>query len=971
MEAAIRWSPHATQQSPHFIVVDVTGNRLRLCEVDHVDKTSVRWRQLAQRDKLPNFTAFDWSKTHEHYVAIGSASGEASLLEIDAGRPDSVFTQSFPIKHQRKCNSIAFSTNNLLATGLDRVRNDFCMNIYDLNVTSSTTQQEPYKKLASSEAISSIKFFPGHPQTLVAGVSRQCIRIYDLRDSAPVSSAQYGTRQVHNLAIDPLDENYIISAGPSGDATVSVWDRRFASRPGPTTPSGEAPAGAVLELRPAVENAQGAAIWGLRFSGSKRGCFGALSSTGELKIIEVAQFESKDPTSGSSGSSSRYQHYTRYTHNLTYPWYDPANGNEESVRAMAFDFMPQGSPIGNHSTITLQPNREVKVLKIPTQAPSIHLTALDEIYRDHTAIAEPSPPDGPIAEDLARLQNRIVDERRPSVGGPFKSNTVGPLARFDKLSMENFAHKAPERVKPTTSRERHEELLNLGFPNAGMDINDTLKTLGVAKRRAKEGYCLECRKNKQIVANDPWLVGLWELVQRLDDLAKDNGMVADGVDLSYLGVAYIWENSLGGKQNGYRLINRPSVSAPDFRNVIREIVQEKEYPPFQGVKTQRPEHRQLCLAICGWTFSAQRIRENCKALIEQGEYYKAIVLAVFKGHKDIALDFLKQLVRQRLLQNIGLGAVIACDTVNKDQRELCEWMAEETDDPYLKALLQYFCSGNWEMVTKIEELSLVDRVGVALKYLDDDQLTQFIKLVSHGARLYGDIEGIVFTGLGERAMDLFEYYIAKFGDVQTAVVVMARTNPLYVTDPRWDYWKDTYFMQMQTWRCFIERTRFIVSHNKVATTRDGICLNKPFPRQITIRCMHCQLALARRGDTLVPLNEPSIPALAPSPSIVGGKPSKPAAAQKANTPSHNSGLVCPRCGRRMPRCGICMMWLGSPDQATIGGAESLKDEDIEARQMVFCMTCTHGFHGHHARDWFAKHKTCPVPDCQCMCGLLR
>ncbi|KAH7047338.1 hypothetical protein B0J12DRAFT_118617 [Macrophomina phaseolina] len=970
MEAAIRWSPHSHQQSPHFIVVDVAGNRLRLCEIEHVDKTAVRWRQLAARDKLPNFTAFDWSKTHEHFVAIGSASGEASLLEIDAGRPNSDFTHSFPIKHQRKCNSIAFSSSNLLATGLDRVRNDFCMNIYDLNVGSFTSQQEPYKKLASSEAITSIKFFPGHPQTLVAGVSRQCIRIYDLRDSAPVSAAQYGTRQVHNLAIDPLDENYIISAGPSGDPTVSVWDRRFASRPGPTTPSGEAPAGAVLELRPAVDNTHGAAIWGLRFSGSKRGCFGAIASTGELKIVEVAQYESREHSSGTS-SSSRCQHFTKYSHTMHYPWYDQQYGRDEAARTMAFDFMSEASPVGNHSTINLQYNREIKISKIPTQAPSIHFTALDEIYRDQMAVAEPSPPDGSVAEDLERLQARIVGDRKQS--SAFKSNTVGGFGRFDKLSMENFGHKAPERTKATTSRERHEELLTLGFPSTSLDISDTLKALGVAKRRAKEGYCLDCKKNKQIVANDPWLVGLWELIQRFDDLAKDDGMVADGVDLSYLGVAYIWENSLGGKQNGYRLIGRPSVSPPDFRNVIREIVQEKEYPPFQGVKTQRPEHRQLCLAICGWTFSAQRIRENCKALIEQGQYYKAIVLAVFKGHKDIALDFLKQLVRQRLLQNIGLGAVIACDTVNKDQRDLCEWMAEETEDPYLKALLQYFITGNWETVTKIEELSLVDRVGVSLKYLDDDQLTQFIKLVSHGARLYGDIEGIVFTGLGERAMDLFEHYIAKFGDVQTAVLVMARTNPLYVSDPRWDYWKDTYFMQMQTWRCFIERTRFIVSHNKVAKTRDGLCLNKAFPRQITIRCLHCQLALARRGDQLVPLSEPPgiASALPSSTNIVGGKPSKPATAQKANTPSHNSGLVCPRCGRRMPRCGICMMWLGSPDPATIGGAESLKDEDPEARQMVFCMTCTHGFHGHHARDWFAKHKTCPVPDCQCMCGLLR
>ncbi|KAF2139488.1 uncharacterized protein K452DRAFT_274813 [Aplosporella prunicola CBS 121167] len=969
MEAAVRWSPHASQQNPQFLIIDVAGNRLRLCEIDSASSDGdVQYKQVANRDKLPNFTAFDWSKTHEHFVAIGSASGEASLIEIDSSRPNSDFIHSFPIKHQRKCNSIAFSTNNLLATGLDRVRNDFCMNIYDLNVASFTANHEPYKKLASSEAITSIKFFPTHPQTLVAGVSRQCIRIYDLRDSAPVSSAQYGTRQVHNLSIDPLDENYIISAGPTGDPAVSVWDRRFASRSGATTPSGEAPPAAVVELRPAVDNSHVAGIWCLRFSRSKRNCFGVLSSMGELKVVDIAQYESRDQSPAAT-ILPRSQNYVRYTHNLRYPWYDPHFGHDEASRVVAFDFMGEGSPIGSHSAIALHPNREVKVMKIPTRAPRVHLTALNELYMDRIAVAEPSSPEGPVAEDLTRLQNRTIGERFPSKTS-VRVNGLSDTPRIERLRMENFGHKIRD-VSPDTSRGHHEELLTMGYPGLKLDITDALKVLDVAKRRAKEGYCLDSKRNRQIVANDPWLVGLWELIQRLDDLAKDNGMVAEGVDLSYLGVAYLWENSLGAKRSTYRLINRPSVSVPDFQNVVRKIVQEKEYPPFQGARTDFPEHRQLCLAICGWTFSGQRIRDNCKALIEQGYYYKAIVLAVFKGHKDIALDLLKQLVRQRQLQNIGLGAVIACDKVNEEQREMCEWMAEESDEPYLKALLKYFITGNWSTVTKMEELSLADRLGVALKYLDDVQLGQFIKLSVAGAKLYGDIEGIVLTGLSERAMDLFEHYIAKWGDLQTVVLAMARSNPVYISDPRWEYWKETYFMQLQVWRCFLERTRFIVSHNKVATTRDAVCLNKPFPRQITIRCNHCQLSLARRGDTLVPASETASTAIHKAPSFGPGITAKPAQQQKTNTPSHNSGLVCPNCSRRMPRCGICMMWLGSPDPATLGGAEALKDEDTEAKQMVFCMTCTHGFHGHHARNWFAKHKMCPVPDCQCMCGLLR
>jgi WD40 repeat protein len=181
MEAAIRWSPHSTQNNSRFLIIDVAANRLRLCQIERVEKNKVKYKQLCLRDKLPNYTAFDWSKRDENFVAIGSSSGEAILVQVDADHPQTDYIHAFPIKHQRKCNSIAFSSQNFLATGLDRVRNDVCLNIYDLNTPTLTASAEPARKLASSEAISSIKFFNSQPDTLVAGVSRQSIRIYDLR----------------------------------------------------------------------------------------------------------------------------------------------------------------------------------------------------------------------------------------------------------------------------------------------------------------------------------------------------------------------------------------------------------------------------------------------------------------------------------------------------------------------------------------------------------------------------------------------------------------------------------------------------------------------------------------------------------------------------------------------------------------------------------------------------------------------
>ena len=182
MEAAIRWSPHSDPDHQQFLIVDVQANRLQLCQIDKLDTKGVTYTKLSKRDKLPNYTAFDWSKTQPYLVALGTQAGEANLVRIDPDRQDDPII-SFPTRYPRKCNSIAFSAKDYLATGLDRVRNDHCMNIYDVNSVyqGGVPSTKPYRQLASSEQISSIKFFTTQPDTLVCGVTRQCIRLFDLR----------------------------------------------------------------------------------------------------------------------------------------------------------------------------------------------------------------------------------------------------------------------------------------------------------------------------------------------------------------------------------------------------------------------------------------------------------------------------------------------------------------------------------------------------------------------------------------------------------------------------------------------------------------------------------------------------------------------------------------------------------------------------------------------------------------------
>jgi hypothetical protein len=820
-------------------------------------------------------------------------------------------------------------------------------------------------------------------------------------DSSTAGIAQFQTRQVHNIAIDPLDENYFLSAGTAGDPTVTVWDTRFVKQR--VASNDTASSGAVLDFKPVVDNSQSASIWSLRYSGTKRGTFGVLANTGEFKIIELAQ-HSHQPLERADTHFARAwasPYYTKATHHLRYHSHDKQHRHDDRERVVAYDFMTTGNPLGGQCALALHSNREVEVLRVPPTPPRLNVSALEEIYKDRTCIARPTSPHGTVAEDLIQIQNRALGEKYDIE----HDNKTNLSASIDRLSLSNSRGSLPLLSAERPSHHMHEDLLDLAYPESRVSLSDYLAVLQAPKRRVQEGYSLDCARNKVIVRNDPWLVDVWTLIDRMDAHAAGDGMVGNGLDLKYLGVSSIWANEL--TMYDERLIDPDTKTSHEmFSDAVKEITEAMEFPAFEGVNTEYPHNRQLCLSLCGWSLDKAGVEKNCQRLIDEGEIYKAIVLAVFQGHKDIALALLRSSLTSKKLpqDDIGLAAVIACASpssgVSAEQREACAWMADMTSDAYLKSLLTYFITGDWSSVVSMPQLSLSDRVAVALKYLPDPSLTTFLTTTTAIATRQGDISALLLTGLTTRSLSLLQTHISHHPTtgLQNAVLLLSRACPLYIQDPRWSLWKDMYLEQQQIWRTFLERTRYVKEHNLLSVTREGRSVNKPSQPSLTLRCLNCQQNLALRKDPrsstrrLLPTanqtsgnhkNAPSTATIttttttqthraAPSLSFGGGgggKPVPPLQQQKsaASTP----GLHCPNCAAQMPRCALCMLWLGSPDPSKQGAYETLKGEDKEARMMAFCMNCTHGFHGHHARDWFARHAMCPVPDCGCMCGLMK
>ncbi|KAI9727661.1 MAG: hypothetical protein M1828_005889 [Chrysothrix sp. TS-e1954] len=1000
MEAAVRWSAQSSPTLRHFLVADVSGNRLQHCQVKSVNEGSgnVKYKVVSQRERLPNFTAFDWCRDDESLVAIGTSNGETRLLSLkspEQREPD----QSFPVKSQRKCNTVAFNRTYLLATGLDRIRgNDSSLNIYDLKAqTQGSARVEPYRKLTSggSEVITNVKFFRDQPQTLIAGsggIARhaggQAIRVYDLREHSNAGIASsVQTKYVHLLSIDALDENYFVSACPSEENTVSLWDRRVVGRSSAAT-IGQPSSNAVLEIGNVIDTSRGSIIWSLRYSGHQRATFAVLSSMGQVKMFETAKYTASHQP-GSSKSGPRWPiHYTKKSSNLEYSYQHHAYDFDDSQRAIAFDFATPDHLMEEPCVLTIRQDRTLRAVPLPLPPVLLDVSPTSDVLlarsSNHRVLTHGGRQSS-IAEDLLAAQAQLVKDTHEKV------QMNGDTRQHSIESNSAAANKSPDDHVDSTrlsSKDRHG---NLHYPNlagAKLPIELAMMIQDTARRRCFEGYLFDCVKNKTIVHNDPWLVELWDIIERFDRMAADGRMTHQTLDFSFLGVYAIWTGKIVPYTSSSQ--RRIAASRRDCAGAISSILQRHGYGAFvssvtAAAETEYPSLRQIGLAICGWKFTEQGLREKCGEILSRRDYYKAIIVAVCHERRDVAIELLKTLSQTRMLENAGsLAALIAVERLTDAQREMCEWSKEEADDIYLRALLRYFISGDWYTVVEMTELPLPYRVAIALKYLPDADLDAFLVSATNESVATGDIEGIILTGLAQpSAVDLLGSYIARFNDVQTATLALAFVCPSYMTDDRFDMWRDTYFDQMQAWGAFIERARFTTKHTRIVASRGQNTAGQIEPplNQTTLRCRHCQAPLARnlyKKDTnLFPSSDDDAASTTTATNSTSFKPSKRShGCERAQDSAPDVAHSCPNCHRKLARCCLCLKWQGAPTLPTSKIANDSLESEAKGNLLVsflgWCRSCRHGYHAKCAREWFStpdttSAKECAVPGCKCMC----
>lgn len=320
-------------------------------------------------------------------------------------------------------------------------------------------------------------------------------------DNSSQAFLTFSTKCVHNTAIDWLDENYFASCSSTADATVCIWDRRMGPHltAGSTNPeSGQV--GPSLSLGNAV---QGGSIWSLRFSRTKRGCLGVLSSNGQYKMFDIAKEylsagdrNSVDETLG-QGSSSSYpeQIYTKNVRDIRYPYNHQIRGYKKSARVVSFDFLNM-SRANEPSAITLLGDGKVEFVTVQSSAAPIRLSSQNVLVR--------GIPFGD--RDFKTVTPRPLREKTSDIIQSIRENA-------QLFTSQNCSTEEQEK-KCLSSRESREQALFLGRVKPSLKVADALTYLTISQARCREGYLFDCEKNKRIVSDDADLQEFWNWVRR-------------------------------------------------------------------------------------------------------------------------------------------------------------------------------------------------------------------------------------------------------------------------------------------------------------------------------------------------------------------------------------------------------------------------------------------------------------------------
>ncbi|SCW00118.1 LAFE_0B09846g1_1 [Lachancea fermentati] len=953
------------------------------------DNSIVKMNTVKDFDSI---TCLDYSDIDVGLVGIGEKNGIVRLFNIV---PDSSLSNNFNLrvraKQQRTVNSIGISSNGLIAIGMERNRHDPSLQIWDINYQSTDSNVvNPSFSYCLNETLVSLKFLDD--TTIITGTTK-LLKEIDLRSPNPVY--QHPTRLSYDIKINPFNCWQFTTYGDDG--TLAIWDRRKLS----TSPTSNE----FLETQPLLkfEKLMGSGMATRRFSNA---CFRwSVLRSGEFTTLHAGQVIRRwrlgsVPQEENRSSDGEEQELSSKPHDVESLFVSAVHDiNTTFDRVATFDYIPRVSGVTNficmrQSGTIYRMSLDEGISKAAFNSNNdVLFSNNDRSYVEELRITnnDDSLEANHIAKEMKNLSFEDLDISEGELQFEIEeSESISPQGDEDDSQLEDADDGASANREMSSSGNysfllKPEQLLQ----------NDISM---IMKRRALLGYGLDpmstvelidCSKSLQ---NNAYIRNTWRWLSIAKASVDDGTMVSGELDLGYEGILGIW-NALDGlsKQDRYR--QGTIFTEKQLNKELEKIIQMRGKNKSRGgnsnglstfANSNKPIQRKLCMIISGWDLTPADYEEKYQNLIKLNHYEKAAGWAVFFGDVTRAIEILSSAKKERLRL---IATAIAGYLAYKDQpgnnawRQQCRRMSSELADPYLRVIFGFIADNDWWDILYESAISLRERLGVALRFLNDKDLTRFLERTASTVIKNGELEGLILTGITPSGIDLLQSYVDKTSDVQTAALISVFGCPRYFKNSQVQEWVQTYRILLNSWGLFSIRAKFDVLRTRLSRTSQNVITAKTKPRQLYIQCLKCNKNINKPAEA-------SLSSRARQNSMMKnftGTKKFGITNNAASNPQQKHS--CPHCGTPFPRCAICLLPLGTSNLPIVisGRAENYdgkptNPEDAELQELreakrlklnewfSFCLSCNHGMHAGHAEEWFEKHLICPVPGCFCNCN---
>eukprot|EP00127_Corallochytrium_limacisporum_P003496 Clim_evm124s149 gene=Clim_evmTU124s149 len=973
----------------------------------------------------------------------GSASGSDPNVSISSAATDgstqvtSLLSQEGTSKLSRDPRSVVKDVSDLKddASSDALVRsNAMITSLWQVSVQGhkQNLYRKPITEMAAGESVVSFAWFPSSMYKLAAGMAGRYIRVYDLRD--PSGAITVNTKAVNGLTMDPHHEHRLASYA-MGDSVVKIWDLRNLTAPIQQFNTGHriralsysSSKDSRGQLATLGEDATTPRIWDLNY-------FYSTPTTGptDSQIPNSTVFvESDDPSTHPMQNSTFAEATVTRRWTTRMPPFAPASMAWTSSGAVLvlsregrlcdLKVAPRVSMAWNADTrLSTYFGRlrtmEVDKLGIEDLANDIGAIMNTRSRKGYGASAatnailmnEQSPVLSELWSWIARLPNleaaaanlirMIITDEPDDHRSEYETLEQTRKRQSERLIFggpvscllrdENIAAAATELKLPVNPKVR--ELNSRRSSDAGNHSRRT-GSIGGSELSKDLNFTVYTSPQRSLVLR---MIG-WDLCSDVSLYNTEDFLdINDGTEITSVRST---DTGTGGKDR--ILSNRGDLSGHE--QTASPSTQTKGTDPLRSGTVPRPHPADFV------------------ANTRTKSHEQAAALAIWQSDINYAIQVLKEADArtgdQQHMFSIMAIALAGYSASTSDSSHSNMWItnaktiSREIEDPYIRGAFSFLTCEDAKFADVLEDdnIHLADRIGIAVRFLDDRKLALWMFKEQAKYIKAGNLTGLMLTGWAQEGIDLMQQYMDQTSDVQTvALLAMQWRDQAWLESIQVRTWMDMYRELLNRWTLFLDRAKLDVA---VGAT------NRHSP-QLLVRCSFCGKSVAAEAYTAPPLKATNAGGAT---NVSGGAGDQSAGVVTGMSPPSEDGMLvgsagaytpmsirasqtagsagiggsgtkifpegghprrcthtklssCPHCHKPLPRCCICLLHMSAfSTKASLGfhNPQLAFESDLD-QWFTWCQNCRHGGHLSHIIEWFDRHTICPVSGCKCQCGSL-